>query len=360
MSVVNDITAYAGLILGTIVALILVGITAVFYFVKVKKVSADEELIDYDRFDRTDVADYCKFKDIVRGSGNMGIIQINDYTFVAGIEVQGYNFGSASADERQRTMVNSIAFFDTLEDPIQLCQNVRAIDISRNINDVHNAAENIERRLIEVRQEARSAIENLESFASDDDFFEAEQQRVEKLIHTMRSLEWQLSEARELEGFMSHISRPDFNARRSNQILFTFIYSPDEDLEALTPEEILLRAENALRSRAGIYGSGLENTGCSWKLLTADDMTLLLRKHFHPLTGDFTRLEDLLNSSYNALYISTDSLEELERERRGDIEYERTMREYNEKLLQMENEARKRQEKTAGTELEFVRELDVV
>ena len=359
MSVIEELTGYAGLILGTIVAFVMAGIAIVFYFVKVRKVSADEELINYDKFERTDINDFCKFKDIISGAGNMGVIMVNDNTFVAGIEVQGYNFGSASADERQRTMINSIAFFDALEDQIQMCQNVRAIDISRNINEVHAAAERIERSFLEKRQEARSAIENLEAFAEDDELFQAEQERVEKLIHTMSSLEWQLSEAREIEGFMEHVSRPDYNARRTNQILFSYYYSADEDLETLSQEEIIIRAEQALRNRAGIYGSGLENCGCSWKILTADDLTILMRKHFHPLTGDTTRIEELLNSSYNSLYVSTNSLEELERERRSDIEYERLMQDYNERLRVMETAAEKRRERTVA-ELEMIRERDVV
>ena len=133
MSVINDLQLYAIIILCTVIAIGIAGGALVFYFLKVRKVSAEEEIINYDNFVRTDSREYCKFDDIFSGRTGMGIIHLGNNTYVAGIEVQGYNFAAASADEKQRTMINSIAFFNVLEQPIQMCQTVKAIDISKTL-----------------------------------------------------------------------------------------------------------------------------------------------------------------------------------------------------------------------------------
>lgn len=341
MNVISSIQMYAFIVAGTLIALAISGGLMFFYFVKVKKVSASEESIDYDSFYRKDSLEFCKFDDIIKGQGNMGMIHLKGNTYIAGIEVQGYNFGAASADERERTMFNAIAFFNVLRGPIQMSQTVQSIDISQNIKKTTEDAERIEVELINTQQELGGAIENLKIFATNDELFEAENARAKKLTAKIDSLEWQLSEAKELIHYMKYVSDANFNTKRSNQIFFSFEYNPDDELEELTAEEVLLKAEQELRSYAGVLGEALQDTGCTWKILTVDDLTNLLRRHFHPITCDTFRLDELLNSSYNSLYVTTDSIEELERERRGDIEYEQAMREYAESLRKKEEEARK-------------------
>ena len=339
MSMLNTINNYGILIIATVGAMAAVAFALFFYFVKIRKVSADEENVDYSKFVRTDVSEFCKFDNIIRGYNDMGIIALGRNMFIGGIEVSGYNFGSASYEDRERTMHNAIAFFNTIENPVQLCQNVQNIDISQNIREYRERAEEIELRLLEVQSEIRIGAENLQRFVEDDAMYELEEKRVKRLTHTMSSLEWQLEEAKEMIFYMEKVSDASVNTKRTNQLIFSYIYNPDNDIEELSEEEIIVRAEQELRNQAEIYGAGLENTGCSWKVLTADDFVELLRRHFHPITADETRLEDLLNSSYSSLYISTDSLREMAKERKSEIDYEREMQEFEQLLRQKSMEA---------------------
>ena len=355
MSVINDLQLYAIIILCTVIAIGIAGGALVFYFLKVKKVSAEEEIINYENFIRTDAREYCKFDDIFSGKSGMGMIHLGNNTYVSGIEVQGYNFAAASADEKQRTMMNAIAFFNVLEQPIQMCQTVKAIDISKNIEEVREDAEQIEIRLLTVQEELNVALENLKMFLDDDDYYTAEEKRVKKLCSTISSLKWQLEESKELMTFMERVSNTNFNTMRSNQIIFSYTYSPDDDIEVLSDDEVVIKAENELRNQAGIYGSALETCGCTWKILKADDLVNLIRRHLHPVTCDEVPLDKLLNSTYNSLYVTTDSFEELERERRGDLEYEETMREYAEQLAEKEKLAKQKFEQTVE-EMEEERE----
>lgn len=346
MSVISDIQMYVFIILGTLIAIGIAGGALVFYFLKVKKVSAEEEVLNYDSFVRKDVREYCKFDDIISGRGGFGMIHVSGNTYIGGIEVQGYNYQAASADERLRTMMNAIAFFNVLEQPVQLCQTVKAIDISRNIESAREDAEKIEMRLLSTQEEFKSALENLKAFVANDELYFAEQKRVEKLVRTMNSLEWQLKESKELIHYMERVSDTNFNTMRSNQVIFSYTYSPDDDIERLDDAEIVIKAEGELRNQANILGAALENCGCTWKILKADDLVNLLRRHFHPVTCDSISLDKLLNSTYNSLYVTTDSFEELERERRGDLEYEETMRKYAEQLREQERLAKEKYDQT--------------
>ena len=349
MGVINDLQLYAIIILCTVIAIGIAGGALVFYFLKVRKVSAEEEIINYDNFVRTDAKEYCKFDDIIVGKSGMGMIHLGNDCYVSGIEVQGYNFQGASADEKQRTMINAIGFFNILEAPIQMCQTVKAIDIANNIEEVREDAEEIEKKLLATQEELSVAIENLKAFMGNDDYYLAEEKRVKKLINTIQSLKWQIDESKELMNIMSAVSDTNFNTMRSNQIIFSYQYSPDDDIERLSDEEIVIKAEQELRNQAGIYGGALESCGCTWKILKPDELVNLIRRHLHPVTCDEIPLDKLLNSTYNSLYVTTESFEELERERRGDLEYEETMREYAQQLAEKEKEAQKTFEETVAS-----------
>ena len=328
-----------GFILGTLIAIVVLGGALVFYLLKVKKIDADESIVNYDRFERRDSTEYAKFDDIV-SSGEphdksaMGMMVINKHTFIGGIDVKGYNYFSASAEERYRTIVNAVAFFNTIEQPIQMRQTVEAIDISRNINEEREYAVDIERRYLQKKAELEVALEALDENINNDLIYESIASQTEKLAHTIQSLQWQMKEANEIIYYMEQISGVH-SMRKVNQILFSYIYNPDEDIESLSDAEVYLKAQKELFTMAQVIGGSLEGTGCTWRPLTADDITELNRKHFHPLTGDQTRLGELLNSSYTAMYITSDSLEEVERERRGDAAFEEEM-----KRLQKEQEAK--------------------
>ena len=330
MGIIDVLTNYMGLLLGTLVILVVGAGFVYYYFTKVKKVSASEERIDYSSFRREDSTEYSKFKDII-SSGNehdrnaIGMIALGNNTFVSGISVMGYNYHSASAEERERTMINTVAFFNIVENPIQMHQTIQAIDLSENIEEEERHAQRIEAELVKLSSQYDEIVNIMQDNIDDDETYEASNQMRIRLERTIKSKQWQQREALEMIHYMKAISDSSSNSRKINQIMFSYQYNPDSDLEELSDVEIYNKALAELRHTAEIYGGALENCGCSWKVLCADDLTNLLRRHYHPETVDRIRLEDLLNSSYQSLYITSDSLEELEREKRGDIEYEQEM-----------------------------------
>ncbi len=364
MQLINTLNNYMTILLATLIIVggAIAGI--VFYLLKVKKIATTEEHPNYDNFERRDSTEYVKFKDIISSGDEsdknaLGMIAVGDYTFIGGIEVSGYNYHSASAEERQRTMINTIAFFNVVEQPIQMRQTVQAIDLSRNIEDEKEQAARIERELIQCQADYNASVQLLEAYADNEDAFNAVLRRSQKLLHTIRSKQWMLKEAREMTSYMEKVSDVRNNTKKVNQIMFSYIYNPNDDLEELSDAEIILKAQKELLSLAQIYGGALENTGCTWRVLSADDLTNLLRRHYHPTTVDDMRLDELLNSSYQALFVSTDSLEEFEKERRGELAFEAQMQEFENERLRMIDEAKKKYDKSIAETNELLSAMEV-
>ena len=123
MNLVAKANDYANsLIIASVIVIAVAGFIA-YYFVKVKKIASKEEHINYETFRRKDAIEYIKFDDIVsigaaEDKSSMGVMALGGNIFVGGVDVVGYNYRSASADERKSTMVNSIAFMNIIEDQI--------------------------------------------------------------------------------------------------------------------------------------------------------------------------------------------------------------------------------------------------
>ena len=356
MQFINTLTNYLILIMAVVVVVGGIVGVIIYYFLKIRKVASLEENVDYSSFNRVDATDYIKFKDIISTGrpgdpSAIGIIDLGEHRFVAGISVQGYNYAGASVEERKRTMINAIAFFNMLNEPIQMRQTSQAVDIRRNIDEVKKDEKRIESEYIEADEEYKMSVPLLdnEDILNNSAAFKALTDRLDILMNKMHSLEWQLNEAKELESYMTNVSSTESNMKKVNQVMFSYTYNPDEQTEELSEEEIYLKAQRELYTKAQTLGGALEGCGCSWRVLTADDLTDLLRRHLHPVTADTIKLEDILNSSYSALYIASTDLEEIVREKIGNLRFEEEQRRYA-------IEIRKQQEK-AEEDLRAAREL---
>jgi len=178
MNIIQTANYYMNILILATILVIAVLAALLFYLVKKKKIIASEARIDYSNFDRCSTMDYLKFDDIVaddaeNGLCGAGMIVINENIFVTGIDVIGYNFEHASAGEKQRTMINAVAFANIIEEPIQLRQNVKAIDIGYNIEQFQAAKEKIVRDLVELREAYQDMVIQAEARADEPDVKEA-------------------------------------------------------------------------------------------------------------------------------------------------------------------------------------------
>ena len=332
------ITSILSMVLFSIIFVAVLLLLFGFYLMKVKKIGVAEEIVKDDSFRRADAVDYAKFKDVVSFSEKtskaaMGMIAVDERTFVGGIDIYGYDFANASVEERENTMINTIAFFNVLEEPVQLRQSVQPVNISYNIEKEKDRAKEIEKSIIEMEGDFDHIFALMEESADDPERFAELQINLEAKLKSIKSKRWILRESQEMIHYMDYISNVNSHPKKVHQMIFSYTYSPDEVEGELTQEGIYLRAQRELEAKAEIYGKMLSNTGCTWKALSADDLTSVMRRHYHPITADAIRLEELMNSSYTALYITSDSLRELEIERRGEFAHAQEMKALEEKRV---------------------------
>ena len=296
-----------------------------FYLIKVRKVTAAEEHINYNSFDRTSAMEYCKFDDIVSDDGmgmsGAGMIVVNDNTFVTGIDVVGYNYSHASAGEQQRTMMNGIAFANIIEQKIQMRQTVEAIDIQYNIDQFVRAKEEETKTLVELNQQYSDLLLQADAHKDDMDTTDIILNKLDELQRKISSCEWKIREAEEVISYEKLLQDGINSTNRINQIMFSYQYNPDEFTEELSKEEVYIKAMTALKSKISIYSNSLGNCGCSCKPLEALEIVELIRRHMHPNTADLVDVNDLINVQLDTFCVTSDSIYELEKEKIGERAY---------------------------------------
>lgn len=366
---VFDINSFMNLLIAAmVVAILIVGGTAV-YFIKIKKVMAKEEKIDHSRFERRNAKDYVNFDNIIAcrtgvSGDEFGVVVMPGYVFIAGLDIRGYNFSSASADERHRTMVNSVALFNTIEKPVQFRQTVKAIDISYNVNRQKEVCKKMELRILDIREEYKETCQLADQYVDNPVLYASVEQKLRALQREMKSLEWQQRECYAVLDYLESLEKSTGKSAKINQMIFGYVYNPSDFTTELTEEEIYLKASAELANMAGIYGSALDNCGCRTRLLTGKEMLDLMRRHCHPATSDDVRIEDMFNSSYMGLFISSDSLISLERERIGESRFKKQMEIYrknNEKRIQeAEDHNEEYKEQLLAAMTDFVKQTDQI
>lgn len=366
---VFDLNSFMNLLIAAmVVAILIVGGTAV-YFIKIKKVMAKEEKIDHSHFERRNAKDYVNFDNIIAcrtgvSGDEFGVVVMPGYVFLAGLDIRGYNFSSASADERHRTMVNSVALFNTIEKPVQFRQTVKAIDISYNVNKQKEVCKKMELRILDIREEYKETCQLADQYVDNPVLYASVEQKLRALQREMKSLEWQQRECYAVLDYLDSLEKSTGKSAKINQMIFSYVYNPSDFSTELTEEEIYLKASAELANMAGIYGSALDNCGCRTRLLTGKEMLDLMRRHCHPATSDDVRIEDMFNSSYMGLFISSDSLISLERERIGESRFKKQMEIYrknNEKRIQeAEDHNEEYKEQLLAAMTDFVKQTDQI
>ena len=350
MTIWELINYYVDIIMWSTLGIMALGVAGLYYVLKVKKFGSKIEQIDYSNFDRKDSMEYVKFDDILSEEDAMktpGIISLGYNVFVAGIDIVGYNFASASAEARRNTMVNAINFSNVIEEPIQMRQTVKAVDLSHNIEQHEDILNHLYSEYQQLTEECEHIVRTMDDYLDVPDKYNVLQEKRKRLGRTIYYVSHSITETRLLLQYMHSMeSGTGADAQKINQIMFDYVFNPAEYTQELTQEEIYLKAFDALETKASSYINALSACGCTCRRLTGMELVGLMRKHMHPLSSEEISIEDLFDSSYNALFISSDSLIDLEIARIGEEAYrqqaEKIRAEREAAIMQQQQEAARR------------------
>lgn len=332
MQLINSAVYWATLILIMLIVIIAILGAIAFYFLKIKRIKSKEEIIDYNSFNRKDSKEYVKFDDIICGSlfddskSDDGIVVTNNgNTFTAAIEVEGFNFYSSSAEEQKACMVGMLGFLNTIENPIKYRQSTKAIDISYTILRYETKINALAKEIANLDLNYKSIVTKAEDYLEDPDKYDVLDKEMTSIRRTICTKDWMKKELENQIAWLKRISDGSMDSERISTYIYSWTYNPLDYTHELSQNEIYLKAITELGIKENIYASALSRCNCKCNRLSANELIDLFRRHTHPATADSVKYEDILNSSYNCLYVSCDSLIEIEKERLGDEAYARML-----------------------------------
>lgn len=351
MNAIEALYYYANMIMVVTMLTLTLMILVLCYFIRVKKVIAKKENIDTSKFRREDAISYASFEDIVSRDGSIdsdGMIVINDNTFVAGLSVRGFEYPTASADEKIDVQVNSIQFFNVVEKPTTFRRTVRTAELSSNIEEYKEIAKRLSYELLDLEAEYKETMDASESFLEDPEQYAPYANRLRELQKMHFAKKHMLEESSTLIEYMGTMSgdggnKEDAISHTASQIMFSFVFNPNEYAEDLTKEEIYEIAMEELDGCAQSYADALAACHFRAKRLSAKEIIGLMRKHTSPITGEDFDLSELLDSSYTSLFVTSDSLVEACKDKIKEDEYFRlieSVRERNEEKLKLQAQER--------------------
>lgn len=352
MALINAILFYARLILVVSIVIGILTIGFLYYLIKIKKIAAKEEKIDYSTFRRSDPKEYVKFDNIISDTPDTlkkaGIIVINSNVFVAALDVtMSDDYATKSASGRQQIMAGAITFWNSIQDSIQLRQNVQAIDMGDTIEKYEKKLEEISEAGMQLQEDYEDTVRQAKEYEDSAEETVAYEKKIRDLQHQIRAKKHMADEVSEVLRYCKLLSG-NKEAQQANQFVYSYVFNPDEFTVEMTKEEIYNKAISELKLKGEIYTDAYAACGCRCKRLSASDLVLLLRKQLHPYYSDDITMEDIFNSSYNSLFVTSDSLVDIAKERIGEEEYQKRLDElylkYNERKKTLHDESEKERE----------------
>lgn len=351
MTFINELTMYLNLIMICLLfSCVIVG-GLFLYFIKVKKISARQENINTNHFKREDTLSYVPLKDVLYKDtlNSDGVLAVTDRCFVAGITVKGYDYLSASTDDKVATAVNATAFFNVVEEKISLRGSVKRIDLTQNIEEYKGVLKSLGIRLAELDAEYQEALKASEGYLDNPEEYKRYANHLKELQRQIGAGNHQVKECKTLIGYMEAMENDskklDSGGQKSSQIMFSYVFNPDQYNTELSKEEIYLKAQEALSMKAKAYGDALAACNFKAKRLTCMELLSLIRQSNFPITSDNLSIEELLDSSGASLFLSSRSLEDLQKEKIGEEEYIKQQKMFEQKMAELEEKMKARLEK---------------
>lgn len=361
-NMINQVRLY--IIIGFLILFLIIAAIIVLIILFKRKDSASEEKTDYRQFERRDVLDYVKFDDIISSSDNPDdflkgagvIVRNNGTTFISAVQVTGFNFYDASYEEQVKCINATISMMAALEKRVTFRQTSYAINIEHNIDEHMEIAQKLKKEIISLNERLKEATADAEDNIDNDDIYNVYMEEINHLSRIISIKAIQLDEAKELVDCMQKMSKYSDDTEKISHIIFSYNFDANQFTTQLTKEEIYMTAMQDLASRAAGFISALVRCGCSARRCTAEEVIDVMRKHMHPVTGDEVSLSELLGSSINSLFVTSDSLYKAMMEQISETEFIKKMSDYekmvNETLKRKDLEAEKQEtdrlENTAG------------
>lgn len=310
MQMISDLVSNIQIVAIAVMIMLLIFSGIGIYLMKYKNKNEREKILDYSQFDRKDVMEYIKIDDVTE---NM-LVSDGGKRFIGAIKCQGFSFADAEIEEKLQTIRGYITFFNVVDNnPIQFRQSARDINLDNLIQDYQERMTKLEEKRFTLNldyTEMKAESENPNLSAEDYDIY---YKKLKLMQRELLSLGYQIDQLNAQVQYMLAISGDNAEAKREEIYVFDWEYNAvDFSSQKLEEQEVYLRAEEQLRAKANAYITALRNCGVRAKRMTGVELLEEIRRYTHPISSAKGTVEDIVQTAYDSICVTSSSIRELE------------------------------------------------
>lgn len=310
MQAINTMIRSLQIITVVIVVLLAVFGLIGFYFVRVHRSKVREQEMDYNSFKRKDTLDYIKIDDVEESM----IVTEGKKRFVAAITCMGHDYYDAEAEEQLSVIRGYLSFLNVIDNQnIQFWQMARDVNLDKLLEDYQNCLDQLNEKcfLLGVDYEALKKESEAEPDAEQYDRYYV---KLKEMQRELTAMGFQAEQLKAQIAYIQSISGPKADPHLEQLYVFDWVYNALEYTEQLPEIEIYARAEKQLRNRASAYISALQNAGVKARMVSGAELLQHMRRYTHPVSAAKFQVEDIVQSAYDSIAVTSDSLREKEEE----------------------------------------------
>ena len=281
-----------------------------FYFFRIHKSRIKEKAVDYSSFKRLDALEYVKFDDV----SEMMVVADGGKRFIGGILCGGCEFRDAEDEEQLQVIRGYLSFINVLDNQcVQFWQMARDVNLDKMVQDYRAQAKRIqEKRYLMVLDYEELKQESERIPETESEKYEQYYQQLRQLQREITSIGYQSEQLQVQVQYLESISGEKADPHLDQMYLFDWTYNSFDFTQELTPAEIYAKAERQLQNKASAYISALRNAGVKARALSGVEILEQMRRYTHPVSAAKYRVEDILQSAYDSIAVTSSSLREME------------------------------------------------
>ncbi len=310
MQTINTLVRSVQIIAVIIVVLLAIFGAVGFYFMKIHRSRVQEKHLDYSQFKRLDSLEYVKFDDV----GEHMVIADGKKRFIGAIACSGCEFRDAEDEERLQIIRGYLSFINVLDNQnIQFWQMARDVNLDKMVSDYKEQLTNLQERQYlmtldyeELKKESEQVPEE------EEEQYDIYYQKLRQMQREIMSLGYRVDQLKIQVQYLESVSGEKADPHLDQLYIYDWTYNSIDFTQELTESEIYSKAEKQLQNRAAAYISSLRNAGVKARMLTGVEILEQMRRYTHPVSAAKYRADEILQSAYDSIAVTSSSLREME------------------------------------------------
>lgn len=298
-----------------IIAVIIVVLLATFglagfYFMKIHKSRVQEKHLDYSQFKRLDSLEYVKFDDVEE----FMVVADGKRRFIGAVACSGCEFRDAEDEERLQIIRGYLSFINVLDNQnIQFWQMARDVNLDKMVADYKERLTSLQEKQYLMTLDYEELKKESEQMPEDEqEQYELYYQKLRQAQREIISLGYRMDQLNIQIQYLESVSGEKADPHLDQLYIYDWTYNSIDFTQELSESEIYAKAEKQLQNKAAAYISSLRNAGVKARMLTGVEILEQMRRYTHPVSAAKYRADEILQSAYDSIAVTSNSLREME------------------------------------------------